>query len=109
MDLTNLIRTCRAQAEVLMPETAAVSRRNALTLLWEPVATLPCRLQPRRSVTRADGALVGITLWKALVPHDADVQEGDQALINGHTYTITGADSGRSNAVLATIQMSRTP
>lgn len=98
----------RQAALAAMPDSGVVQRYHQPTDTWVTVGTYPCRVMPKRAVTRdAGGNLQGVTLWNLLMPHDADAQVGDRVAVGARTYSVTGSDAGRSEAIALVVQCSR--
>ncbi len=92
----------------LMSDTVVVERYNVPLGRWDTVATTVGRAIAKRSVTRdSGGALVGVTLWNVLMPHDAPVLVNDRLTIGSHTYWVTGTDVDATGAPALVVQCSR--
>ncbi|MCC6727897.1 MAG: hypothetical protein IT208_01000 [Chthonomonadales bacterium] len=97
----------RAIIARVLPEEAAILRYDPLAHQWAAVATRPCRVIPKRSVTRnANGMLEGVTLWHVMLPHDTDARAGDRLQTPAGTFGVTGTDAGRTDALSLVAQCS---
>lgn len=94
------ILSARAAMEAALADTAVVTRLDPLTGQWLPVETTPCRIVPKRSVTRPSGGILqGVTLWNIHLSVGSQVRVGDRLAVGAGTYTVTGIDRGRSEPI----------
>jgi len=93
------LEAARAAALGLMPATATVQRFDQQSDEWETAGTYPCRVEPKRAVTKSGDLLLGVVLWNVLLPYDADVQVNDRIVVGSATYSVTATDAGRSEPV----------
>lgn len=94
------ILSARAALEAALSDTAVVSRLDPTTGLYIQVETTPCRIVPKRSVTRPSGGILqGVTLWNIHLSVGSQARVGDRLAVGSATYLVTGIDRGRSEPI----------
>lgn len=94
---TSELAAARAAVLETFTSVAAVLRGGV------PVASYRCRLIQRTVRKKAEGVeggrFVSISVWRALLPHTADVRATDRLEIRGEPFEVTATSAPSSDAL----------
>lgn len=89
----------RADILATLPDTCVIQRASAGTSTYyfanegtaSAVGTVACRLDPFNQMDSAGmvaGREANRATWRLTLAYDADISDGDQVVVNGHTFQV---------------------